>query len=813
MQCPNCAAGVGSTQKFCGECGARLAPTGGALSGPGDDGLPTRPEPATLTAADDDPGADIVDAEVLDDDDELARGDDTDAADATVVAVGASGAIEDDGDGDDGKGGHDAASGDDGHTDDGTASADPGDDTDAADDTDAGGTTGHIGDTTDGDGAIADPGDPVDGAADGSGDDVIVDPRSHRDPDHRVDAHGNVDSTGDANSDGEDAIIDSAERALRSSADEGIGSPTVDDATDLAAAIATPTVVDAPTAVVDAPTDALATTVLPAVGGETAQPAPPPPPPPMAPPVVVVPLPPIPADPPPSPPAPAPPAPPPAPAAPPTPPAPPAPNAAPAPPVVPIDPTPAAGIARPTPVPPAAGHPLFDPVTGQQAQVPTIVNPAVPGATAWATGQQHGGAQPPHPQPGPAHQQPAPSQPGQGYQPGQAAPQDQGYPPSQGYQQPSPYQQGHATPGYQPGHTGQQAYAGQPGQPGQQAYAGQQGYAGQPYGGYVQPEPTAVHGYNPYALEPQPGPYGYGTDDEWDEVPASGGFKLRLMLLPALLTVVAMVLAITQTLIDVTAGSATVAGTWKINDFGTNLTIGVLICAGAALLGALLACFGQRWAAGLAGGAGLSLAGIVVIPLALIDVLSDTVEGSGTLERSLGYWALVATGGLGVLTFLLSLTRSGDDGRAGLDPWVAALGALATVAAVAGPFIPMNGARLDENWDTLPTLFLVARFAHLGLLLLTGVIGFLLVRRYGLGLAIGGALGVGWLLVSSQFDLTDRPPLGSGGIAQASPAPLPPGIFNPGDLEGRPHIVTIAGMALIGFFALVATVMALIDRD
>ena len=421
-------------------------------------------------------------------------------------------------------------------------------------------------------------------------------------------------------------------------------------------------------------------------------------------------------------------------------------------------------------------------------------------------------AQPPHPQPGPAHQQPAPSQPGQGYQPGQAVPRTR-LPAQPGYQQPSPYQQGHATPGYQPGHTGRQAYAGQPGQPGQQAYAGQQGYAAQPYGGYVQPEPTAVHGYNPCALEPQPGPYGYGTDDEWDEVPASGGFKLRLMLLPALLTVVAMVLAITQTLIDVTAGSATVAGTWKINDFGTNLTIGVLIGAGAALLGALLACFGQRWAAGLAGGAGLSLAGIVVIPLALIDVLSDTVEGSGTLERSLGYWALVATGGLGVLTFLLSLTRSGDDGRAGLDPWVAALGALATVAAVAGPFIPMNGARLDENWDTLPTLFLVARFAHLGLLLLTGVIGFLLVRRYGLGLAIGGALGVGWLLVSSQFDLTDRPPLGSGGIAQASPAPLPPGIFNPGDLEGRPHIVTIAGMALIGFFALVATVMALIDRD
>ena len=84
------------------------------------------------------------------------------------------------------------------------------------------------------------------------------------------------------------------------------------------------------------------------------------------------------------------------------------------------------------------------------------------------------------------------------------------------------------------------------------------------------------------------------------------------------------------------------------------------------------------------------------------------------------------------------MLRTGDDGRAGLDPWVAALGAMATIAAVIGPLLPIDGADVDLNWSSppgtdVPTAWFVARLVQLVLLLLCGVFGFLLVRRYGLG--------------------------------------------------------------------------------
>ena len=87
-----------------------------------------------------------------------------------------------------------------------------------------------------------------------------------------------------------------------------------------------------------------------------------------------------------------------------------------------------------------------------------------------------------------------------------------------------------------------------------------------------------------------------------------------------------------------------------------------------------------------------------------------------------GYWSLVAAGGLGLVVLLVSLRRAGDDRRAGLDPWVAALGAIATIVAVVGPLIPLNGANITENWSSppgtdLPTVYFLARFVNLGLLL------------------------------------------------------------------------------------------------
>ncbi len=47
-------------------------------------------------------------------------------------------------------------------------------------------------------------------------------------------------------------------------------------------------------------------------------------------------------------------------------------------------------------------------------------------------------------------------------------------------------------------------------------------------------------------------------------------------------------------------------------------------------------------------------------------------------------------------------------------------------------------------------------------------------------------------------------------------SPIGPGYANPANPEAfdlQPHAVTIVGFAMVGFFGLVATVMALLDAD
>ena len=127
---------------------------------------------------------------------------------------------------------------------------------------------------------------------------------------------------------------------------------------------------------------------------------------------------------------------------------------------------------------------------------------------------------------------------------------------------------------------------------------------------------------------------------------------------------------------------------------------------------------------------------------------------------------------------------------------------MATIAAVIGPLIPIDDADVDLNWSSapgtdVPTAWFAARFVQLGLLLLCGVFGFLLVRRYGLGLAIGGTICAGWLVLTTATEQTERPI----GLA----------VGNPDFTDLEPHIVTIVGVGLMLFFGLVATAMAFID--
>jgi hypothetical protein len=285
-------------------------------------------------------------------------------------------------------------------------------------------------------------------------------------------------------------------------------------------------------------------------------------------------------------------------------------------------------------------------------------------------------------------------------------------------------------------------------------------------------------------------------------------FRIKPMLVLAVLAAVAAGIAMVA---DVATIEPAIDGqpTWKLNDFGTNLTVAGVVLSLAMIGGALAWCTGFRWGAGLAGGAGLGLAGWAALAVGAAETTATSNWPPAgplttTLTRQLGYWGLAAAGGLGVLVLLVSLLRAGNDRRAGLDPWVAALGAIATLAAAIGPLIPLNDANLDLNWSSppgadWPTAYFAARFVCLGLLLVGGVVGFLLVSRYGLGLAIGSSLGLGWLTLTAATEQTDRP--------------IGPAYWNPGSADTKPYVVTVAGIGLLLFFGVVAAAMALIDND
>lgn len=266
-------------------------------------------------------------------------------------------------------------------------------------------------------------------------------------------------------------------------------------------------------------------------------------------------------------------------------------------------------------------------------------------------------------------------------------------------------------------------------------------------------------------------------------------------------------------------------GTWRLNDFGTNNTVAALIAGGLMVIGGLLACFTLRWAGGLAGGAGLALAGwcalmigLAEVPLAQASAGAVSEQVTVTLTRDTGYWLLVAAGGAGVLVFLLSLSVVRRDHDAGLNPFIAALGAAATLVAIAGPVFPQNEATLENNWSSatlgvdLPAMFFAGRAAQLGLLALTGVIGFLMVRRYGLGLAVGGFSIVFWLALTSLLEQTERPigpAVANPGADNYPPSPFPV-LADANDL--MPHAATIGGIAVALFCALVAAIEVVLQR-
>ncbi len=119
-----------------------------------------------------------------------------------------------------------------------------------------------------------------------------------------------------------------------------------------------------------------------------------------------------------------------------------------------------------------------------------------------------------------------------------------------------------------------------------------------------------------------------------------------------------------------------------------------------------------------------------------------------------------------------------------------------------GPLVPVGDATWRDNLQSptaeidLPTVFFAGRLAQVGLIALVGVVGFLLVRSYGLGLVAGGTSVAIWLWVTSLLEAGSRPV----GIAGR----------NPGATDTVPHGVTTVGAVTTIVVLLIAVIVAVV---
>jgi hypothetical protein len=252
-------------------------------------------------------------------------------------------------------------------------------------------------------------------------------------------------------------------------------------------------------------------------------------------------------------------------------------------------------------------------------------------------------------------------------------------------------------------------------------------------------------------------------------------------------------------------------GDWIISDFGSNLASAALLSCGGLLIG-LIAWFlgGFQWAAGLITGSGLMILGWATLVIGLserpITIVESAVSGSApvgtaaftaTIQRGAGFTLLVLAALCALVTAILGASRMRPDPQGGLNPWVAALGAVAAMGVVIGPLLPVGSASLADNFSSSvdqPALFVIARIIHVTLIAICAVGGFLLVRTAGLGVMLGPLILVGWLTATVVLDRGSHP--------------IGPGFANPGRFGSVPQVATeIHTVTLISVIALTVTAL------
>lgn len=313
---------------------------------------------------------------------------------------------------------------------------------------------------------------------------------------------------------------------------------------------------------------------------------------------------------------------------------------------------------------------------------------------------------------------------------------------------------------------------------------------------------TVVEQTSPTGYEANP--WDGGTTGQWPaqsgdtgEVPLTHAFRLTPLMVAATL---AGVLGVAASIVTIAsfevAGDSVDQQEFKLNDFSSNLTVGVIVAAVLLIGGAALGVTGRRVGAGLAGGAGLALAGafgwVIGQVTAQFDLQEVLLLGGGgtftlTTTQEVGFWLAAVAAGLGVLVFVLSLSSGGADGQPVINPFIGVIGALGTMAVVVGPLIPMNGGAFGDNFsnDFIPPATLYLRLAVLVLIGIGGLIGFLANRRWGYGVALG-AISVGAVQWVTAIGESGDYPLGIAG-----------GNVGAEQLDYAPHIVTTIGVVVM----------------
>lgn len=268
-----------------------------------------------------------------------------------------------------------------------------------------------------------------------------------------------------------------------------------------------------------------------------------------------------------------------------------------------------------------------------------------------------------------------------------------------------------------------------------------------------------------------------------------------------------------------------------LNGITTNARVGTIIAAALLIIGAAIGMSGRRFGTGLAGGAGLALAGfsawLVGDAWSVVDTLKQGFRESTftyTLSTTLdvGFWMAVAAAVLGGIVFFVSFAGMGDDGEPPLHPAVGAFGLLGGLALVIGPMLPTKGATFADNFssdlglgparwwkgrlfielgithDAVPPLTTWLRILVLLLLLIGAYLGFIAGSKWGVGMVLG-AVGVGvWQWVTSMLEAGDLP----WGIAGGSP----------GQEGFTPNVVTTVGLVVVLATLVAAAVLAYLPR-